>query len=312
MNGNEQAENPLVSIIINCYNGEEFLKEAIDSVFAQSYSHFEIIFWDNASTDNSASIAKAYGSRIKYFLALENKPLGEARRAALQKASGEYLSFIDCDDIWLPDKLEVQIKLMKSNKDLILCYGSIEEILPSGEFFRNVSTIYESGFIFEKLLLQFDVNILTSMIRSSLLQEAGITFDPNITASEEYCLFMQLASRYPFGVIKEVLAKYRVHPTSLTSKSLMKLGDERRYTLQKILAVNPGLFDRHPAAFKEAFARANYYEARWFMENGKHIAAFKKMISTAGVGIRYFTLTVLTLLPLFLWKKIHLKYKNRV
>jgi glycosyltransferase involved in cell wall biosynthesis len=312
MNGNDQVNNPLISIIINCYNGEEFLKEAIDSVFAQSYSHWEIIFWDNASSDNSASISKAYGPKIKYFLAPENRPLGEARRAALQKASGEYLCFIDCDDIWLPDKLEVQVKLMEANKDFILCYGSIEEILHSGEFFRTVITIYESGFILEKLLLQFDVNILTSMIRSSLLQEAGLTFDPKITASEEYCLFMQLASIYHIGVIKEVLAKYRVHPTSLTSKSLIKLGDERRYTLQKILAVNPGLNARYPAAFKEAFARANYYEARWFMENGKHIAAFKKMTSTAGVGIRYSALAVLTLLPLFLWKKIHLKYRNRI
>lgn len=312
MNGNEQKKNPLVSIIINCFNGEEFLKEAIDSVFAQSYSNFEIIFWDNASTDKSASIAKEYGPRIKYFLAPENKPLGEARAAALQKASGEYLTFIDCDDIWLPNKLEVQIKLMESNKDLILCYGSIEEILSSGEFFRNVHTIYESGFIFEKLLFQFDINILTSMIRSSLLKEAGINFDPYITASEEYCLFMQLASNYPIGVIKEVLAKYRVHSSSLTSRSIMNLGEERRYTLQKILAVNPGLCTKYPAGFKEAFARANYYDARWFMENGKRVSAFKIMISTGGVGIRYLILTALTLLPLFVWKKVHLKYRNRV
>jgi len=313
MNGNNPTgESPLVSIIINCYNGEEYLKEAIDSVFVQTYSNWEIIFWDNTSSDNSAQIAGSYGPKVKYFLAPENRPLGEARRAALLKASGKYLSFIDCDDIWLPAKLAIQVQLMEANPDFVLCYGSIEEILPNGVFFRNVYTKYDSGFIFKELLLQYDVNILTSMIRYSMLKEARKTFDSNVTASEEYCLFMQLAATYSMGVIKDVLARYRVHPTSLTSKSLAKLGDERRYTLDKILTDHPQLLKKYPKAFREAYARANYYDARLLMEKGDHKGAFKKMLLTCKTGWQYWALTVLTVLPLALWRKIHLKYRNRV
>ena len=101
-----ESQTPLVSIIMNCYNGEKFLKEAIDSIYAQTYSNWEIIFWDNASTDDSACIAKSYDDRLKYHLAQETTPLGEARDLALKKINGKYISFLDCDDIWLPKKLK--------------------------------------------------------------------------------------------------------------------------------------------------------------------------------------------------------------
>ena len=103
---------PLVSIIMNCYNGEQFLQEAINSVYGQSYANWEIIFWDNASTDNSSSIAKSYDERIRYHLASKTTSLGEARNFALNKASGIYVAFLDCDDIYLTDKLEQQVKFL--------------------------------------------------------------------------------------------------------------------------------------------------------------------------------------------------------
>ena len=84
---------PLISIIMNCYNGERFLKSAIDSVFSQTYSNWEIIFWDNASTDSSAKIANSFDERIKYFFNDKKTPLGEARVFAVKKASGKYLLF---------------------------------------------------------------------------------------------------------------------------------------------------------------------------------------------------------------------------
>jgi glycosyltransferase involved in cell wall biosynthesis len=123
---------PLVSILMNCFNGEKYLNEAIDSIYAQTYQNWEIVFWDNASTDRSASIAKGYDKRIKYHLAPENTPLGEARNLALKKASGQYIAFLDCDDIYLPDKLEQQVKLMQS-KEYVMCYGSVAVIDESGK-----------------------------------------------------------------------------------------------------------------------------------------------------------------------------------
>ena len=107
---------PLISVVINCYNGETFLKNAINSIYAQTYRNWEIIFWDNASTDSSADIAQSYDEKIRYFKDVSTKPLYEARGLAVQKAKGEYLAFLDCDDWWDPYKLEKQISLFKDTK----------------------------------------------------------------------------------------------------------------------------------------------------------------------------------------------------
>jgi glycosyltransferase involved in cell wall biosynthesis len=86
-----------------------YLREAIDSVYAQTYKDWEIIFWDNASSDNSGEIAKSYDSRLKYFRGNKTNPLYAVRNCALKKASGKYIAFLDCDDIWLPKKLYLQM-----------------------------------------------------------------------------------------------------------------------------------------------------------------------------------------------------------
>ena len=95
-----ENNKPLVSIIMNCYNGEQYLKEAIDSIYAQTYNNWEVIFIDNCSTDNSAEIAKSYeDERIKYHKVRKNIPLYAARNIAINKCNGEYIGFLDCDDI---------------------------------------------------------------------------------------------------------------------------------------------------------------------------------------------------------------------
>ena len=106
----------LVSVIMNCYNGEKYLREAIDSVYSQTYKDWEIIFWDNASTDRSAEIAKSYNSKLKYFRGEKTIPLGAARNKALEKCSGDYVAFLDCDDLWMEDRLKKQMELMLRKK----------------------------------------------------------------------------------------------------------------------------------------------------------------------------------------------------
>src|SRR5690349_15614731 len=109
-----QSKQPLVSVIMNCFNGEKYLRHAIDSVLSQSYKNFEIIFWDNQSTDRSAEIFKSYtDTRLKYFYAPKHTWLYEARNYAIQKASGQFIAFLDSDDWWETHKLEKQISLFE-------------------------------------------------------------------------------------------------------------------------------------------------------------------------------------------------------
>ena len=116
---------PLVSVIMNCFNGEEYLREAVNSVIKQNYENWEIIFWDNQSTDKSAEIFKSYkDKRLKYYYASSHSGiLDEARNYALKKANGDFIAFLDVDDWWLPNKLEKQIPLF-DDPDVGLVYGN--------------------------------------------------------------------------------------------------------------------------------------------------------------------------------------------
>ena len=123
----------LVSIIVNCFNGERFLVEALESVINQTYQNWELIFWDNQSIDQSAKIVKKLNNpKIKYFLAPKHTCLGEARSLALSKSKGDWIAFLDCDDYWDKDKLKDQVNSIKFHK------GNVGYVYSKCELFRDV------------------------------------------------------------------------------------------------------------------------------------------------------------------------------
>ena len=108
---------PLVSIIMNVRNGAAFLREALDSVVRQTFVDWELIVWDDRSTDESAEVISEYhDKRFRYFLSPKDVPLGKARDSAIRQAAGEWLAFLDQDDIWLPRKLEKQMSLVEEGR----------------------------------------------------------------------------------------------------------------------------------------------------------------------------------------------------
>ena len=119
----KDSAEPLVSILMNCYNGEKFLREAIGSVLAQTYSNWEVIFWDNQSTDQSAEIFKDYkDKRLKYFYSPKHTLLYDARNLAFEKSRGNYIAFLDVDDYWEESKLERQMNVFKSDSNVAMVY----------------------------------------------------------------------------------------------------------------------------------------------------------------------------------------------
>jgi len=306
----DDRKEPLVSVIMNCFNGEKYLKEAIDSVYAQTYKNWEIIFWDNASTDRSAEIALSYDNRLRYFRGDETIPLGAARKKALEQSSGELIAFLDCDDVWLPEKLEKQVETMFDCK-YALCYAGIINIDQFGNKIGTYIPKYRSGNLFPQLLKQFDINIPTAMIRKSVLLESKLSFDENIFASEEYCLFMQLAVSYEFHIIPFPLAKYRIHENALSNKSIKNWADEREYTLNLIQKNNPGIRRKYSTGFREAYARARYYRARFYALNGKKANAMRELSKNIFIDARYLALLFLLLMPLPLWNKTHNIHSKR-
>jgi len=159
-------QEPLVSILMNCYNGACYLREAIDSVMGQTYRKWELIFWDNQSTDNSASICRSYDdSRIRYFRALNHTNLGAARALALQQAKGEFIAVLDTDDLWLPRKLELQVPMFVCPEvgiviaDTIFFDGSGQEM----QLYKLSPP--PQGYVFRELITRYFVSLETVILR---------------------------------------------------------------------------------------------------------------------------------------------------
>ncbi len=290
-------KNPLVSIIMNCYNSDQFLKEAIDSVYSQDYSNWEIIFWDNASKDNSANIAKSYNDKLKYFLAPITTPLGEARNLALSKASGQYISFLDCDDIYLPGKLEKQINLMLS-KDYAMIYGSAIVIDESGNNIKKHIVKNKSGNIFSNLLRHYEINIQTVMIKNDFIISNHLSFNTEMSYCPDHNLFMTIASMAEVGVISDFIAKYRIVRDSLSKKTIELAPDEYKFTIDEIAKRNPALRQKLSIDFDCAYNKAKYYEIISDIYNNEKTKARYKLRSIFTSKIEYFLLYLILFIPL--------------
>jgi glycosyltransferase involved in cell wall biosynthesis len=207
------AGQPLVSVIMNCWNSETYLREAIDSVYAQTYPHWEIIFWDNQSTDGSAGIAQSYDERLRYFRGDEFLPLGEARNGALGRARGEFAAILDCDDVWRPDKLEQQVALLRSKPDLSMVYSNCDIINRDGASLGPMlkESQFYRGDVFEPLLLfKFFPPWPTVMFRKT--DRLQFSSYKNL---EDYDVLLRVAHQSPFDYIPDCLAKYRLHAGQL-------------------------------------------------------------------------------------------------
>lgn len=291
---------PLISIIMNCYNGESFLREALDSVFGQTYSHWEIVFWDNASTDSSYEIAKSYGPKVRCFRADNNTCLGEARVSAVEQAQGDWLAFLDVDDVWLPQKLELQLAGLEGG-DFLLSYGGINEVDKELNFVRQLRPKWASGWQLSNQLLYFEINLVTSMIHREKLQQLGLNFDPNMQASEEYNLYIRLLPHGMVHVCDEVIALYRVYSDSLTYQKIDRLAVERRLTLGALQKMMPQVSDMNE--FIVASRQADYYEACSLM-NRKDYSAARNIIKKHTSSLIFAVLYGLTFIP-FVWRLVH-------
>ena len=298
-----EEESLLVSVIVNCYNGERHLKKCLSSILNQTYQNWEVIFWDNASTDDSAKIYNSYkDSRLKYFKSKINVTLGQARAWAVQKCNGEYIAFLDVDDEWFPEKTNIQIRQMiKENS--YLSYSGL--ILKTDNGKTSVSTPkYKSGYIFNNLLNQFEVNMPSSMIKAEALNALNINFDPQVVASEEYDLFMQIAAKYNVSVIKEPLCLYRMSSNSLTNSSIKSRSHDKRITLGKL---KQNYFDevlKCRKSFRKAEAKIHYYEFQYSYSKKDYYNAKKELKKILLIDYRYFLILISLYIHYGLYKKI--------
>ena len=235
----KKAETPLVSIIMNCHNGEKYLDEAIQSVLRQTYQNWEIIFWDNNSTDNSSKIIRSYfDHRIKYYYSDNYSKLGKARNLAIEKAEGELIGFLDCDDLWLPNKLELQILVFNDQEVGIAISNSIF-FNKKGKEKLLYKTKPSEGFVFRELLESYYISMETVLIKKSKLELLDEYFDERFEVIEEFDLFIRLSKYCKLVYVNQILGKWRVHESSWTWKRKDLFPKETRLFIRKINKLIP-------------------------------------------------------------------------
>lgn len=220
-------KTPLVSIITPNYNGQKFIKEAINSVLSQTYENWEMLIVDDGSTDSSTPIVKSYTKTDKRIKLLKtdllnfpklNRGPAAARNTAIKKASGHYIAFLDSDDLWHPEKLEKQIDFMKKN-EIAFSYTWYEIINENGEKV-GIHTPEENFLSYKNLLKDCKIGCLTSMIDIKKLGKQFIDLN-EFDRHADYSLWLKITKKgYKAYCLKQNLASYRLVHASISSNKL--------------------------------------------------------------------------------------------
>ena len=293
-----------VSVVINCYNGEKYLREAISSVFSQKYQNWELIFYDNQSTDSSYSIIKSFdSSRIRYIKSRIFLDLGHARCEAIKHADGDWIAFIDVDDLWYPNRLLDQLAAV-AGTDFALIYSGVDVIDENGMHICKHQPSVKQGKLLNHLLNHFDINMVTPLINRRFINDHNLNFNKEIHASEEYNLFTRIAAKGLIKSISDIHGAYRVYDGSLTDKKINKWAIDRAITLRQLVVENPHLALWKNESFCKARAHIQYYAARYYMSIGNKSKARLKLKKVKSITKVYYLLWVLSY-SYILWNIMH-------
>jgi len=270
--------SPTVSVVIPTYNRKDLLPEAIDSVLGQTFTDYEVIVMDHGSTDGTAQwVSATYGNRVRCISLPYCELPACPRNAGIRAARGEFVCFLDSDDLWLPHTLKRLMEAAEADPAAGLYFGLAQAFEGS----KTLSTTIDparprSGHVFERLLSGNFVAIPTVMVRRDVLEAVG-GFDerPAYRATEDYDLWLRIAYRHPFHFVPEVLARYRLHGSNL-SRGVMARIDLWQMVLENIfktLVVPPPLQRRTLAIlelerFKFTLRTSSLSEALPYLERG--------------------------------------------
>ena len=195
------------SIIIPTYNRLSFLKEAVESVLNQTYQDFELILVDDGSTDATKEFAAGLSNRLKYIYQ-ENSGASAARNHGISESQGEYITFLDSDDLWLENKLQVEIDFLKTNREAMVCYT--DEIWIRKGMRVNPKNKHRkySGWIFEQCLPLCIVSPSSVLMKREFFESVGY-FDETLPACEDYDLWLRASLKLPFHFIPQKLIMKR-------------------------------------------------------------------------------------------------------
>jgi len=218
-----------VTIIINCFNGASFINDCVSSVIAQSYSNWELVFWDNLSTDCSEKNLKKFkDKRIKYYKASKHTNLPKARNLALEKASSNFVAFLDIDDSWHKDKLKLQVAEIKKIRNFSFCYTKTKEIYnnlqplkKNNKILQKIKNFFLSLETIDRLLICNYIYFSSVLINTNQLNGKK-KFNDKYEQAEDYDLLLRLSLNGRVIYINNELTSYRIHNDNLTNSQYSK------------------------------------------------------------------------------------------
>lgn len=274
-----------VSAIIPAYNCEDYIKETIESVFSQTYRDIELIVVDDGSSDKTGEIAKSFGSRLKYLHQSKNTGPSGARNRGIDQAKGEYIAFLDHDDIWLPNKIEEQLKLLEGSKDLALVYCNGYNVNLSG---REMDTLFDiakpyRGFVFEQLILDNFIPTSSVVVKKNILDEVG-GFNERFLISQDFELYLRIAQFHKVDFADAPLFKHRLYPGSASNKKRKVLLDDTisitKFYREKVSHYNLPLAQK----LDRRIAKYMFYRAIWSLEHTSKREAFRHYLGCLKTG----------------------------
>lgn len=206
-----------VSVIITTFNSMRFFPETLASVLRQTFSDIEVIVVDDGSSDQISDwITSVEDSRI-VFHSQVNEGVSSARNKGINLARGEYVAFLDGDDLWVPTKLEKQVKLLDLRQEVGLVHTWLALMDESSRLSGRVMKPDVEGNIWQEIVESNMIACSSVMVRRTFLDAVG-TFDPQLLVAEDWDLWIRFAASYPISVIKEPLVQYRIHHSSKSKR----------------------------------------------------------------------------------------------
>lgn len=208
--------DPLVSVLVPLYNSEKFVGQAVESVLSQTLADFELVIVDDGSTDSSASIVASYSDRrIRYIRNETNTGLAMVRNKALSLARGQFIAWLDSDDVSLPNRLALQVNLLRENPNVGLCGSWVRAFDTTHDVLWRYPT--DAAVVRSRMLFDSPLATSATMMRRAVVEHTHPWFDPRFPPAEDYELWERISRRWLVTNIGSVLALYRLHAAQ-TSK----------------------------------------------------------------------------------------------
>ena len=305
---------PLVSILMNCFNGEKYLTEAIKSILNQSYKNWELIFWDNQSTDQSAKIFKSFkDKRMKYYYSSKHTHLGGGRAEGYKRLKGDLVAILDTDDIWFPDKLLKQVNEF-TNKDIGIVITNAYRFSA-----HKKKTIFQDrypkdGFVFGTLLNNYYVCLPTLMVRKSFVDDLTRQFDPEFNYISDFDLVLRLSSVCKLKYINEILAGWRLHGANASLEKPFLFQEEKELWIKKMMISDKHIVNKYSLDID--IFRKNILRQKAFLSllNNKRIEALSLVMKTKLKTIKDLIvfLLIISLIPSKILMKLYIYKINKV